>query len=297
MNTLSQSNKDVQHIDVGFIRFLKRVHKMPMLSPEEELVLTRHYKSNKDPASAQKIVNSHLKLVSRIAVGYSGYGLSINDLVAEGSLGLMKALDRFDPESGNRFATYAQWWVKAAINEYIIKSWSMVRIGTTAAQKKLFFNLRRMKKELLRDADKQYLDKQDINFIAEKLQVKYDEVVEMEQRMIGNDMSLNAPLETDETDEWQDLIMDDRENHEEKYVNDELSTKKLKLLAEGLDYLDERERLILIDRQLLSKPKTLEELSAIFNVSRERVRQIEVQAFKKIQAAVVRKAAEVRLGV
>ena len=291
----SQSNRDIQHIDVGFIRFLKRIHKMPMLSAEEESALTQHYKQFKDAASAQKIVNSHLKLVSRMALAYSGYGLAVNDLVSEGIVGLMKALDKFDPDSGNRFSTYAQWWIRASINEYIIKSWSMVRVGTTASQKKLFFNLRRMKKEMLMDNQDQYLSNENIEEIANELEVKPSEVIEMEQRMNGHDLSLNAPIEDAEGDEWQDIILDDKIGHEEALVESETTRKKRELLELGLSYLDDRERLIIMERRLVDKPKTLEELSSIHNISRERIRQIEVQAFKKMQSSMTRKATESRL--
>lgn len=287
---LSTSNADASHIDVGFVRFLKRIHKMPMLSSDEELNLTRHYAQFKDPASAQKIVNSHLKLVSRIAVSYSGYGLAINDLVAEGTIGLMRALDKFDPESGNRFSTYAQWWIKSSINEYVIKSWSMVRIGTTAAQKKLFFNLRRMKNELMLHSQDKYLSNGQIIAIANELNVKPDEVSEMEQRMSGNDMSLNMPLAEGENDEWQDLILDDAENHEEKFVEKETVIHKQQLLRQGMSKLNDREREIFIARRLQSRAQTLDELSQIHHISKERVRQIDNQAFNKVQHFMLQKA-------
>ncbi|OUI98703.1 RNA polymerase sigma 70 [Acetobacter sp. DsW_54] len=281
-------------IDVGpegnLSRYLQEIRKYPLLTPEEELTLSRKWRDKGDVKAAHRLVTSHLRLVAKIAMGYRGYGLPINELISEGNVGMMQAVRRFDPEKGFRLATYAMWWIRAAIQEYILHSWSLVKMGTTAAQKKLFFNLRRLKGQMqaIDDGD---LQPEQVNKIATTLGVSEQDVVDMNRRMAAPDHSLNAPLKTDLESEWQDRLVDDQVNQEEVYAeNEEMSGRKA-LLATALETLNERERRIFTERRLKDDPATLEELAHDYGISRERVRQIEVRAFEKVQEAMKKEVA------
>ncbi|RMF67097.1 MAG: RNA polymerase sigma factor RpoH, partial [Alphaproteobacteria bacterium] len=266
-------------------RYLQEIRKFPMLSPEEEYMLAKAWVEHKDVEAAHKLVTSHLRLVAKIAMGYRGYGLPLAELIAEGNVGMMQAVKRFDPDKGFRLATYAMWWIRAAIQEYILRSWSLVKLGTTAAQKKLFFNLRRIKSriEAFEEGD---LKPEEVRQIAEELGVPEEEVISMNRRMAGGDHSLNAPLSQDGDGEWQDWLTDESPDQEEQVAEAEEFAARHKLLEEALKTLNERERHIFIERRLSEEPKTLEELSKVYGVSRERIRQIEVRAFEKVQKAV-----------
>lgn len=266
--------------------YLQEIKRFPILSAEEEYMLAKRFKEDGDTKAAHKLVTSHLRLVAKIAMGYRGYGLPISDLISEGNIGLMKAVKRFDPDKGFRLATYALLWIKASIQEYILHSWSLVKIGTTSAQKKLFFNLRRIKNELKVFDDKD-LSPEAIKTISQKLVVDEKEVVNMNQR-IGGDYSLNAPRTTDSSEgDWQEILVDEKSIDQETYVSEKEELDKRKsMLGSALSLLSDRERKIFSFRRLTDDPKTLEELSKEFNVSRERIRQIEVKAFEKVQSAV-----------
>lgn len=269
----------------GLSRYLDEIRKFPMLEPDEEYMLAKRWVEHEDTAAAHKMVTSHLRLVGRIAMGYRGYGLPIGEVVSEGNVGLMQAVKRFDPEKGFRLATYAMWWIRAAIQEYILRSWSLVKMGTTAAQKKLFFNLRKVKGQLqaLEEGD---LKPEQIEAIATKLGVSEEDVVSMNRRL-GGDASLNSPIRADsESGEWQDWLVDDTVDQETSYAATEELTRRRAFLVTAMDDLNERERRIFEARRLSEDPLTLEELSNEFGVSRERVRQIEVRAFEKVQKAV-----------
>ncbi|ADZ69367.1 RNA polymerase sigma factor RpoH [Polymorphum gilvum] len=274
----------------GLSRYLDEIRRFPMLEPQEEYMLAKRYKEHDDPAAAERLVNSHLRLVAKIAMGYRGYGLPLGEVVSEGNVGLMQAVKRFEPDKGFRLATYAMWWIKAAIQEYILRSWSLVKMGTTANQKRLFFNLRRLKGRIqaLEEGD---LKPEQVQEIATKLGVPEEDVVSMNRRLAG-DASLNAPIRAAEADsgEWQDWLVDESESQETLLANQEELDIRRKLLGDAMDILTERERRIFEARRLAEDPITLEELSTEFGVSRERVRQIEVRAFEKIQKA-VRKSA------
>ena len=265
-------------------KYLRDIRKFPMLSPEEELRLSHRWKDKGDTEAAHKLVTSHLRLVAKIAMGYRGYGLPVGELISEGNIGMMQAVRRFDPDRGFRLATYAMWWIRAAIQEYILHSWSLVKIGTTAAQKKLFFNLRRLKGQMqaIDDGD---LRPEQVNKIAQSLGVPEQDVVNMNRRLAAPDHSLNAPLRMDGEGEWQDWLVDDNDNQEETLAQSEEYSGRQALLAKALKTLNERERHILTERRLKDEPATLEDLSHVYNISRERVRQIEVRAFEKLQAA------------
>ncbi|MCK4206394.1 RNA polymerase sigma factor RpoH [Brucella pituitosa] len=278
--------------DGGLTRYLEEIRRFPMLQPQEEYMLAKRYHEHADPKAAHKLVTSHLRLVAKIAMGYRGYGLPIGEVISEGNVGLMQAVKRFEPERGFRLATYAMWWIKASIQEYILRSWSLVKMGTTANQKRLFFNLRKMKSKIqaLDDGD---LNPDQVKQIATKLQVSEDEVVSMNRRLSG-DASLNAPLRASEGEsgEWQDWLVDDSSSQEQVLIEqDELESRR-SLLEQAMDTLNERERRIFVARRLSEDPMTLEDLSGEFGISRERVRQIEVRAFEKVQAAV--KAAAIK---
>ncbi len=277
-------------------RYLQEIRKFPMLSPEEELSLARRWKDDGDERAAHKLVTSHLRLVAKIAMGYRGYGLPVGELISEGNVGMMQAVKRFDPERGFRLATYAMWWIRAAIQEYILHSWSLVKMGTTAAQKKLFFNLRRLKAQMsaLEEGD---LKDEQVAKIAHALQVPEQDVVSMNRRLSSPDHSLNAPVRADSEGEWQDWLVDDGESQEEELAEREDMTNRRDLLAGALKTLNERERHILIERRLKEEPTTLEELSQQYNISRERVRQIEVRAFEKLQKSMKQQVVERRLSV
>jgi RNA polymerase sigma-32 factor len=278
-------------------RYLAEIRKFPILTAEQEYMLAKRYQEHQDPEAAAQLVTSHLRLVAKIAMGYRGYGLPVSELISEGNIGLMQGVKKFEPDRGFRLATYAMWWIKASIQEFILRSWSLVKMGTTAAQKKLFFNLRRMKKNLeaFEDAD---LRPEDVRKIATDLGVPEQEVVNMNRRMmLGGDASLNVALRGDEegSGQWQDWLADERPLQDETVAEAEEAGLRHDMLTEALDVLNDRERHILTDRRLSENPKTLEELSQVYNVSRERVRQIEVRAFEKLQKAMQRIAGE-RLG-
>ena len=277
-------------------RYLQEIRKFPMLSPEEELSLAKRWKEEGDEKAAHKLVTSHLRLVAKIAMGYRGYGLPVGELISEGNVGMMQAVKRFDPDRGFRLATYAMWWIRAAIQEYILHSWSLVKMGTTAAQKKLFFNLRRLKAQMsaLEDGDLQH---EQVAKIARTLQVPEQDVVSMNRRLASPDHSLNAPVRADSEGEWQDWLVDDQETQESELAEREDMTNRRALLGEALKTLNERERHILIERRLKDEPTTLEELSQQYNISRERVRQIEVRAFEKLQKSMKTQVVERRLAV
>ncbi len=274
-------------------RYLQEIRKFPMLAPEEELELSRRWRDTGDHAAAHKLVTSHLRLVAKIAMGYRGYGLPVGELISEGNVGMMQAVKRFDPDRGFRLATYAMWWIRAAIQEYILHSWSLVKMGTTAAQKKLFFNLRRLKGQMqaIEDGD---LQPEQVAKIARMLDVPEQDVVSMNRRLAAPDNSLNAPVRADSEGEWQDWLVDDAESQEAVLADQQELTGRRALLSSALKTLNERERHILIERRLKDNPTTLEELSQQYNISRERVRQIEVRAFEKLQKAMKVQVAERR---
>jgi RNA polymerase sigma-32 factor len=273
----------------GLARYLEEIRRFPMLEPQQEYMLAKRWQEHEDAAAAQKLVTSHLRLVARIAMGYRGYGLPIGEVISEGNVGLMQAVKRFDPDKGFRLATYAMWWIRAAIQEYILRSWSLVKMGTTASQKKLFFNLRKAKSQLqaLEEGD---LRPDQVKQIATNLGVPEEDVVSMNRRL-GGDASLNAPLRADsESGEWQDWLVDEGPDQETKLVESEEMDRRREYLEAAMDGLNDRERRIFTARRLADDPLTLEELSAEFNVSRERIRQIEVRAFEKVQKAVQKAA-------
>jgi RNA polymerase sigma-32 factor len=281
--------------EAGLNRYLTEIKKFPMLKPEQEYMLAKRYQEHQDPEAARQLVTSHLRLVAKIAMGYRGYGLPVSELISEGNIGLMQGVKKFEPDRGFRLATYAMWWIKASIQEFILRSWSLVKMGTTAAQKKLFFNLRRMKKNLdaYEDSD---LHPEDVKTIATKLGVSETEVVNMNRRMMmGGDASLNVSFNEDGEGQWQDMLQDDRPLQDETVADAEEAGMRHALLLEAMADLNEREKAILTERRLIDEPRTLEELSQVYNVSRERVRQIEVRAFEKLQKAMMRIAGERRL--
>ncbi|WP_018700388.1 RNA polymerase sigma factor RpoH [Amorphus coralli] len=272
--------------DTGLSRYLDEIRRFPMLEPQEEYMLAKRYLEHDDPDAAQRLVTSHLRLVAKIAMGYRGYGLPIGEVISEGNVGLMQAVKRFDPEKGFRLATYAMWWIKAAIQEYILRSWSLVKMGTTANQKRLFFNLRKVKGQI-QALDEGDLKPDQVALIAERLGVTEDDVISMNRRL-GGDSSLNAPIrqEADSGGEWMDWLVDDSETQESTLAESEELDTRRQLLKDALGVLNERERRIFEARRLSEDPITLETLSEEFGVSRERVRQIEVRAFEKVQKAV-----------
>jgi RNA polymerase sigma-32 factor len=273
--------------NLGF--YLREIQKFPILEPNEEYMLAKAWKEHEDLEAAHKLVTSHLRLVAKIAMGYRGYGLPVTDLISEGNVGMMQAVKRFDPERGFRLATYAMWWIRASIQEYILHSWSLVKIGTTAAQKKLFFNLRRLKNEMkaIEEGD---LNPDQVKEIAERLDVTEDEVVSMNRRMLGADHSLNAPLRIDGDGQWQDWLVDETASQEIQLADQEELSQRRELLTEAMKGLNPRERDIILARRLKDEPETLEDLSQKLNISRERVRQIEVRAFEKLQQNIKRAA-------
>ena len=277
-------------------RYLQDIRKFPMLTPEEEYSLAKRWKEQGDEPAAHKLVTSHLRLVAKIAMGYRGYGLPMGELISEGNVGMMQAVKRFDPERGFRLATYAMWWIRAAIQEYILHSWSLVKMGTTAAQKKLFFNLRRLKAQMsaLEEGD---LQQEQVAKIAHALQVPEQDVVSMNRRLASSDHSLNAPVRAESEGEWQDWLVDESESQETELAERQDMSNRKALLSQALTTLNERERHILIERRLKEEPTTLEELSQQYNISRERVRQIEVRAFEKLQKSMKQQIAERRLTV
>ena len=276
-------------------RYLAEIRKFPLLAPEEEYMLAKRWEEHQDSAAAHKLVTSHLRLVAKIAMGYRGYGLPVSELISEGNIGLMQGVKKFEPERGFRLSTYAMWWIRASIQEFILRSWSLVKIGTTAAQKKLFFNLRRMKGKIdaLEDGD---LRADQVTKIATDLKVTEDEVVSMNRRMSrGGDTSLNMKMSDDGEGEWQDWLTDDGPLQDQIVADRQETDVRHSLLTDAMQTLNERERHILTERRLSDEPKTLEELSQEYNISRERVRQIEVRAFDKLQKAIRERAVEQRL--
>jgi len=279
----------------GLSRYLSDIRKFPMLGKEEEFMLAKRWREHQDFDSARQLVNSHLRLVAKIAMGYRGYGLPIEEVISEGNVGLMQAVKKFEPDKGFRLATYAMWWIRASIQEYILRSWSLVKMGTTAAQKKLFFNLRKAKSEIsaLEEGD---LHPDQVRQIATKLGVLDEEVISMNRRLSGPDASLNAPLRADSENEWQDWLEDkDAVSQETQLAESEEKSIRMSLLEEAMTELTDRERHILTQRRLQDDPTTLEELAGQYGVSRERVRQIEVRAFEKLQKAMRSAAHERRL--
>ncbi len=276
----------------GLSRYLEEIRRFPMLEPQQEFMLAKAWQDHGDRDAAHQLVTSHLRLVARIAMGYRGYGLPIGEVISEGNVGLMQAVKRFDPDKGFRLATYAMWWIRAAIQEYILRSWSLVKMGTTAAQKKLFFNLRKIKGQMkaLEDGD---LRPEQVKYIADRLGVGEGDVVSMNRRL-GGDSSLNAPVRADsEGGEWQDWLVDDTANQETALAENEELEQRRAMLRNALSDLNDREKRVFTARRLEDDPLTLEELSTEFGVSRERIRQIEVRAFEKVQKAVQKAAAEV----
>ena len=281
--------------EAGLNRYLAEIKKFPLLAPEQEYMLAKRFSEHGDPDAAAQLVTSHLRLVAKIAMGYRGYGLPTSELISEGNIGLMQGVKKFEPERGFRLATYAMWWIRASIQEYILRSWSLVKMGTTAAQKKLFFNLRRMKSKLdaFEDGD---LKPEHITKIATDLGVAESEVVSMNRRMaMGGDTSLNVSMREDGEGQWQDWLQDDAPLQDQIVAETQEAEVRHTMLVDAMDDLNDREKHILTERRLTDDPKTLEELSQVYGVSRERVRQIEVRAFEKLQKAMMRLAGDKRL--
>jgi RNA polymerase sigma-32 factor len=281
--------------DQSLNRYLAEIRKFPVLKPEQEYMLAKRFQEHGDPKAAEQLVTSHLRLVSKIAMGYRGYGLPVSELISEGNIGLMQGVKKFDPDRGFRLATYAMWWIRASMQEFILRSWSLVKIGTTAAQKKLFFNLRRMKNNLqaFEDGD---LNQVALTKIATDLGVSEEEVNNMNRRMaMGGDTSLNVPMREDGDGQWQDWLVDNEPLQDERVADEQEDRLRHAMLTEAMGGLNDREKHILAERRLAEDPKTLEELSQVYNVSRERVRQIEVRAFEKLQKAMMRIASDNRL--
>ena len=278
----------------GLSRYLQEIRKFPMLEPDEEYMLAKAWKDHGDTEAAHKMVTSHLRLVAKIAMGYRGYGLPIAELISEGNVGMMQAVKRFEPEKGFRLSTYAMWWIRAAIQEYILRTWSLVKMGTTAAQKKLFFNLRKIKGQI-EAIDEGDMTSEQVKTISTKLGVTEDEVISMNRRLTAPDHSLNAPMRAESEGEWMDWLEDETPNQETVYAESEELKSRRAMLQQAMEVLNERERHILTERRLRDEPQTLEELSQHYNISRERVRQIEVRAFEKLQRAMKSKVMEERL--
>ena len=272
----------------GLSLYLEQIKKFPMLDAEEEYMLAKNWKNTGNVKSAEKLVTSHLRLVAKIAMGYKGYGLPLNEIISEGNVGLMQAVKKFEPEKGFRLATYAMWWIKAAIQEYILRSWSLVKIGTTTAQKKLFFNLKKLKNQIAPKSEGDLKD-EDVKKIASTLDVSEDEVVSMNRRLSGKEQSLNAPIGED-GDEWQDWVVDKTMDHDLKIAHQDEMEQRKDLLKDSIKILSEREKEILYSRRLTDNPITLEELSKKFKISRERIRQIENKAFEKLQKHMINSA-------
>jgi RNA polymerase sigma-32 factor len=290
---VAQSLPSILGGDGGLTRYLEEIRRFPMLEPQEEYMLAKRYLEHADPKAAHKLVTSHLRLVAKIAMGYRGYGLPIGEVISEGNVGLMQAVKRFEPERGFRLATYAMWWIKASIQEYVLRSWSLVKMGTTANQKRLFFNLRKVKSKIqaLDDGD---LNPEQVKEIATRLSVSEDEVISMNRRLSG-DASLNAPIRSSDGEaggDWQDWLVDDHDSAEEMLIEQDELENRREMLTGAMSSLNDRERRIFQARRLADDPVTLEDLSTEFGISRERVRQIEVRAFEKVQDAVKAAAAK-----
>ena len=270
----------------GLSLYLAQIKKFPMLDAEEEYMLAKNWRENGNLKSAHKLVTSHLRLVAKIAIGYRGYGLPVNELISEGNIGLMQAVKKFDPDKGFRLATYAMWWIKASIQEYVLRSWSLVKMGTTTAQKKLFFNLKKIKNQIAPGQEGDLKDEQ-VNEISKRLDVDSKEVVNMNRRMMGQEKSLNDPIKSGESDEWQDWLVDSSLDQELLVSQQQEYNDKKELLNDAMKILNEREKAIINARRLSENPKTLEELSKKYNISRERIRQIETKAFEKLQKSMI----------
>tara|TARA_B100002051_G_scaffold248986_1_gene259277 strand:+ start:183 stop:1079 length:897 start_codon:yes stop_codon:yes gene_type:complete len=270
----------------GLSIYLDQIKKFPMLDAEEEYMLAKNWRENGNLQSAHKLVTSHLRLVAKIAMGYRGYGLPVNELISEGNLGLMQAVKKFDPDKGFRLATYAMWWIKAAIQEYVLRSWSLVKMGTTTAQKKLFFNLKKIKNQIAPGQEGDLKDDQ-VNEISKRLDVDSNEVINMNRRMMGQEKSLNDPIKSGETDEWQDWLVDEKLDQELLISQQQEYEDKKKLLENAMQVLNEREKAIIKARRLSENPLTLDELSKKYKISRERIRQIETKAFEKLQKMMI----------
>ena len=270
----------------GLSLYLAQIKKFPMLDAEEEYMLAKNWRESGSLQSAHKLVTSHLRLVAKIAMGYRGYGLPVNELISEGNIGLMQAVKKFDPEKGFRLATYAMWWIKASIQEYVLRSWSLVKMGTTTAQKKLFFNLKKLKNQIAPGQEGDLKNEQ-VEEISKRLDVNSEEVVNMNRRMMGQEKSLNDPIKSGETDEWQDWLVDDSLDQELVVSQKQEYEDKKELLDNAMKILNEREKEIIVARRLSENPKTLEELSKKYKISRERIRQIETKAFEKLQKSMI----------
>ena len=266
--------------------YLTQIKKFPMLSAEEEYMLAKSWKDRNDLKSAQKLITSHLRLVAKIAMGYRGYGLPVNEMVSEGNIGLMQAVKKFEPEKGFRLATYAMWWIKASIQEYILRSWSLVKMGTTSAQKKLFFNLKKIKNQIAPNNSGD-LNAKHVEEISKRLNVKKEEVVTMNRRLLGKEKSLNAPIKEEDGSEWLDWIVDDKTDQELKFSHEQELSKRKQLMNDSINVLNQREKEILTARRLSEEVATLEDLSKKYKISRERIRQIETKAFEKLQKAMI----------
>jgi RNA polymerase sigma-32 factor len=291
---MSTSTLPVLTPEGGLSRYLQEIRKFPMLEADEEYMLAKAWKDHGDTDAAHKMVTSHLRLVAKIAMGYRGYGLPIAELISEGNVGMMQAVKRFEPEKGFRLSTYAMWWIRAAIQEYILRTWSLVKMGTTAAQKKLFFNLRKIKGQI-EAIDEGDMTADQVKTISKKLGVTEDEVISMNRRLTAPDHSLNAPMRAESEGEWMDWLEDETPNQEAVYAENEELKSRRAMLENAMDVLNDRERHILTERRLRDEPLTLEELSQEYDISRERVRQIEVRAFEKLQRAMKAKVMEERL--
>ena len=276
-------------IDVGLAGYLTQIKKFPILSPEEEYMLAKRWKKRGDLKSAQKLITSHLRLVAKIAMGYRGYGLPVNEMISEGNIGLMQAVKKFEPEKGFKLATYAMWWIKASIQEYILRSWSLVKMGTTSAQKKLFFNLKKIKNQLAPN-NMGDLKIEHVEEISKRLNVKKDEVISMNRRLLGKEKSLNDPIKDENGGEWQDWLVDDKIDQELKFSHQQELTLRKKLMDDSMNILNAREKEILTARRLSDEVATLEDLSKKYKISRERIRQIETKAFEKLQKAMLNAA-------
>ena len=281
MSSTASYNLPTLSNESGLSAYLAQIKKFPMLDAEEEYMLAKNWKTTGNLKSAEKLVTSHLRLVAKIAMGYKGYGMPVNEMISEGNVGLMKAVKKFEPEKGFRLATYAMWWIKASIQEYILRSWSLVKIGTTTAQKKLFFNLKKIKNQIAPRSEGD-LKEEHVTEIAKKLDVNKDEVVSMNRRLSGKEHSLNAPIGED-GDEWQDWVVDKEMDQELKFAQKEEMNQRKDLLKDSIKILNDREKEILYARRLNDKPTTLENLSKKYKISRERIRQIENKAFEKVQ--------------
>ena len=281
MSSTTNYNLPTLSNESGLSVYLAQIKKFPMLDAEEEYMLAKNWKTTGNLKSAEKLVTSHLRLVAKIAMGYKGYGMPVNEMISEGNVGLMKAVKKFEPEKGFRLATYAMWWIKASIQEYILRSWSLVKIGTTTAQKKLFFNLKKLKNQISPKSEGDLKDEH-VTEIAKKLDVNKDEVVSMNRRLSGKEHSLNAPIGED-GDEWQDWVVDKEMDQELKFAQKEEMNQRKDLLKDSIKILNDREKEILYARRLNDKPTTLENLSKKYKISRERIRQIENKAFEKVQ--------------